>query len=103
MDCDALARYEQQDEGLQTRIRMLACFTADLQGSDWRQLLPGASRGARDDRSMFDGIVNMVVAPLLSQRMQTEVRRSLVDAAASVQGGQPELPNCSVAKTRIRG
>ena len=103
MDCDALAWYEQQDEGLQTRIRMFACFTADLQGSDWRQLPPGASRGARDDRSMFDGIVDMLVAPFLSQRMQTEVRRSLVDAVASVQGEQPELPNCSVAKTRIRG
>ena len=103
MDCDALAWYEQQDEALQTRIRMLACFTADLQGGDWRQLLPGACRGARDDRAMFDGIVDMLVAPLLSERMQKEVRRSLADVAASVPGGQPKLPNCIVAKTRIQG
>ena len=88
MDCDALAWYEKQDEALQTRIRMLACFTANLQKGDWRQLLPGACRGARDDRAMFDGI---------------EVRRSLADVAASVPGGQPKLPNCIVAKTRIQG
>ena len=103
MDCDALAWYEQQDEALQTRIRMLACFTADLQGGDWRQLLPGASKGAREDRAIFDDTVEMLVGPLLSERMQKEVRRSLADVAASVQGGQPKLPNCSVAKTRIRG
>ena len=103
MDCDALAWYEQQDEGLQTRIRMLACFTTDLQGGDWRQLLPGASKGAREDIAVFDAIVDMLVAPLLSERMQKEVRRSLADVAASVPGGQPKLPNCIVAKTRIRG
>ena len=39
MDCDALAWYEQQDEALQTRIRLLACFTANLQGIDWRRVL----------------------------------------------------------------
>ena len=103
MDCDEPAWYEQQDEALQTRIRMLACFTADLQGGDWRQLLPGASRGARFDRAIFDQIVDMLVAPLLSQRMQTEVRRSLVDAAPSVQGAQPKFPNSTAAEARIRG
>ena len=103
MGCEALAWNEQQNEALQTRIRMLACFTADLQGGYWRQLLPGASRGARFDRATFDQIVDMLVAPLLSQRMQTEVRRSLVDAAPSVQGAQPKLPNSTVAETRIRG
>ena len=30
MDCDALAWYEKQDEALQKRIRMIACFTANL-------------------------------------------------------------------------
>ena len=103
MDCDALAWFEQQDEALQTRIRMLACFTADLQGSDWREFLPGASRGARFDRALFDAIVDTLVAPLLSQRMQTEVRRSLADVAASMQGAQPKLSNCTAAENRIRG
>ena len=103
MDCDALAWFEQQDEALQTRIRMLACFTADLQGSDWREFLPGASRGARFDRALFDATVDMLVAPLLSERMQKEVRRSLADVAASVPGGQPNLSKCTVAKTQIRG
>ena len=63
MDCDALAWYEKQDEALQTRIHMLACFTANLEKGDWRQLLPGACRGARDDRIIFDAIVDMLIAP----------------------------------------
>lgn len=100
MACDALAWFEQQDEALQTRIRMLACFTADLQGSDWRKLLPGASKGARDDRAMFDAIADKLIAPLLSKRMQTLVQRRLVDAA---QGAQPKLANCTVANSRIGG
>ena len=84
MDCGALAWYEQQDEALQTRIRMLACFTADLQGLDWRRILPGASKGARDDPDMFDRIVDHILAPLLSERMQQAVRRSLEDEGPAV-------------------
>ena len=82
MDCGALAWYEQQDEALQTRIRLLACFTANLQGLDWRRVLPGASKGARDDPDMFDRIVDHILAPLLSERMQQAVRRSLEDGGA---------------------
>ena len=88
MDCDALAWYEKQDEALQTRIRMLACFTANLQKRDWRQLLPGACRGARDDRIIFDAIADTLIAPLLGERMrQTVMRSSLKDIAASMRGG----------------
>ena len=88
MDCDALAWYEKQDEALQTRIRMLACFTANLQKGDWRQLLPGACRGARDDRIIFDAIADMLIAPLLGERVrQTVMRSSLKDIAASMRGG----------------
>ena len=68
MDCDALQWYEQQDEALQTRIRMLARYTATLKGADWRCFLPGASKGASHDRVMFDQIVDQLVAPLLSKR-----------------------------------
>ena len=46
---------------------MLACFTANLQGLDWRRVLPGASKGARDDPDMFDRIVDHILAPLLRQ------------------------------------
>ena len=91
MDCDALAWYEQQHEGLQTRIRMLARFTADLQDADWRCFLPGASRGARDDRVMFDQIVDQLIAPLLSKRMQGAVRNSWDDgrfAAPTVEASE---------------
>ncbi len=77
MRCDALACYEKQDEALQSRVRMLACFTADLQGVDWRSALPRACKGARDDRVMFDQIVDQLVAPLLKERMQATVRRPL--------------------------
>ena len=84
MDCDALAWHEQQDEALQTRIRLLACFTANLQGLDWRRVLPGASKGARDDPDMFDRIVDHILAPLLSERMQQAVRRSLEDEGPAV-------------------
>ena len=84
MDCGALAWYEQQDEALQTRVRMLACFTANLQGLDWRRVLPGASKGARDDPDMFDRIVDHILAPLLSERMQQAVRRSLEDGGYGV-------------------
>ena len=76
MDCDALAWYEQQDDALQTRITMLARFTANLKGADWRCFLPGASKGARHDRVMFDQIVDQLVAPLLSKRMQGAVTKS---------------------------
>ena len=83
-----LAWYEKQDEAFQTRIRMLACFTANLQKGDWRQLLPGACRGARDDRIIFDAIADMLIAPLLGERMrQTVMRSSLKDIAASMRGG----------------
>ena len=75
MDC-ALAWYEQQDEALQTRIRMLACFTADLQGFDWRRVLPGACKGARDDPGMFAQIVDQLVMPNLSKRLQEAVRKA---------------------------
>ena len=86
MGCDALAWYEKQDEALQTRIRMLACFIAKK--DDWRQLLPGACRGARDDRIIFDAIADMLIAPLLGERMrQTVMRSSLKDIAASMRGG----------------
>ena len=88
MDCDALAWYEKQDEALQTRIHMLACFTANLEKGDWRQLLPGACRGARDDRIIFDASADMLIAPLLGERMrQTVMRSSLKDIAASMRGG----------------
>ena len=63
---------------------MLACFTADLQGLDWRRVLPGASKGARDDPDMFDRIVDHILAPLLSERMQQAVRRSLEDEGPAV-------------------
>ena len=76
MDCGALAWYEQQDEALQTRIRMLACFTADLQGLDWRRVLPGACKGARDDPGMFAQIVDQLVMPNLSKRLQEAVRKA---------------------------
>ena len=93
-ECGLLAWYENQDEALQTRIRMLACFTADLQGGDWGQLLPGACSGARDDRAIFDATVDMLIAPLLSERMQKEVRRSLADVSAPGK-------LCSVATSRV--
>ena len=83
MDCDALQWYEQQDEALQTRIRMLARFTATLKGADWRCFLPGASKGARDDRVMFDQIVDQLIAPLLSKRMQGAVRKSWDDGRSA--------------------
>ena len=83
MDCDALAWYAQQDEALQTRIRMLACFTANLKGADWRCFLPGASKGARHDRVMFDQIVDQLIAPLLSKRMQGAVRKSWDDGRSA--------------------
>ena len=70
MDCDALAWYQEQDEALQTRIQMLACFTADLQGRDWRSAFPGACKGARDDRAMFEQIVAQLVVPHFSERTQ---------------------------------
>ena len=68
MDCGALAWYEQQDEALQTRIRLLACFTANLQGLDWRRALPGACKGAREGRAIFEQIVDQLVAPHFSER-----------------------------------
>ena len=74
MDCGALACYERQGEALQTRIRFLACFTANLQGLDWRCVLPGACKGARDDPDTFDRIVDQFLAPLSSERMQEAVR-----------------------------
>ena len=77
MDCGALAWYEQQDEALQTRIRLQACFTANLQGLDWRRVLPGACEGARDDPEVFDRIVDDILAPLLSECMRQAVRNSL--------------------------
>ena len=70
MDCDALAWYQEQDEALQTQIRMLACFTADLQAVEWRSALPGACRGARDDRAIFEQIVAQLVAPHFGERTQ---------------------------------
>ena len=84
MDCGALAWYEQQGEALQTRIRFLACFTANLQGLDWRRVLPGASKGARDDPDMFDRIVDHIFAPILSKRMQEVVGRPLEDEMLAV-------------------
>ena len=63
-------------------------FIANLQKGDWRQLLPGACRGARDDRIIFDAIADMLIAPLLGERMrQTVMRSSLKDIAASMRGG----------------
>ena len=56
MDCGALAWYEQQGEALQTRIRFLACFAANLQGLDWQRVLPGA----RDNPDMFDRIADHI-------------------------------------------
>ena len=49
---------------------MLACFTADLQGMEWRSALPGACRGARDDRAIFEQIVAQLVAPHFGERTQ---------------------------------
>ena len=65
MDCDALAWYDRQDDALRARIRMLAHFTANLQGLEWRCALPGACKGAREDRAMFEQIVDQLVAPHL--------------------------------------
>ena len=71
--------------------RVSLCLLASLQiykKGDWRQLLPGACRGARDDRIMFDAIADMLIAPLLGERMrQTVMRSSLKDIAASMRGG----------------
>ena len=102
MDCDALAWYEQQDEALQTRIRLLACFTANLRGLDWRRVLPGASKGARDDPDMFDRIVDHILAPLLSQRMQQAVRRSLEDGGLAVPTAPASHPQGTRASGRLR-
>ena len=99
MDCDALAWYEQQDEALQTRIRLLACFTAHLQGLDWRRVLPGVSKGARDDPDMFDRIVDHIIAPFLSERMQQAARRSLEDEGPAV----PTAPASHPQGTRASG
>ena len=95
MDCGAVAWYQQQDEALQARIRMLACFTAKLQGHDWRCVLPGACQGARDDPDMFDRIVDQILAPLLSKRMQEAVRRSLEDET-------PVVPTVPTSDLRCR-
>ena len=95
MDCGALAWYEKQDEALQTRIRLLACFTANLQGLDWRRVLPGACKGARDDPDMFDRIVDHILAPLLSERMRQAVRSSLQD-------GGPAVPTVRASGVRCR-
>ena len=95
MDCGALAWYEQQGEARQTRIRILACFTANLQGLDWRRVLPGACQGARDDPDMFDRIVDQFLAPLLSERMQEAVRRSWEDET-------PVAPTAPTSDLRCR-
>ena len=63
MDCEELAWYAQQDAALQMRIRMLACFVADLRGTDRSRELPGACRGARRNRATFEEIVRCLVAP----------------------------------------
>ena len=69
MDCNEAAWYQPQDEALQARIRVLACFTAKLQGHDWRCVLPDACQGVRDNPNMFDRIVDQILAPLLSKRL----------------------------------
>ena len=102
MACGALTWYEHQDEALQTRIRMLACFTANLQGLDWRRVLPGASKGARDDPDMFDRIVDHILAPLLSERMQQAVRRSLEDEGPAVPTAPASHPQGTRASGRLR-
>ena len=93
MDCDALAWYQEQDEALQTRIRMLACFTADLRGMEWQGALPGACRGARDDRAIFEQIVAQLVAPHFSERTQGVLSKS-PDVASSAE---------AVAASDLRG
>ena len=103
MDCGALAWCEQQDEALQTRIRMLACFAANLQGPDWRRDLPGACKGARDDPDMFDRIVDHILAPLLSERMQQAVSRSLEDEGPAVPTVPASHPQGTRASGRSRG
>ena len=93
MDCDALVWYQEHDEALQTRIRMLACFTADLRGMEWQGALPGACRGARDDRAIFEQIVAQLVAPHFSERAQ-----GLVSKPADV-----ATPAGVVAASDLRG
>ncbi len=63
MDCEELAWYAQQGAALQMRVRMLACFVASLHGTDVSQELPGACRGARQERDTFEDIVRWLVAP----------------------------------------
>ena len=81
MAFDELEWYREQDEALQGRIEVLACFVADLHWVSMRRTLPGACRGARDDRNMFDRIVDQILAPLLSERMQRVVRSALEEYA----------------------
>ena len=102
MACGGLARYEQQDEALQTRIRLLVCFTANLGDLDWRRVLPGAPKGARDDPDMFDRIVDHILAPLLSERMQQAVWRSLGDGGPAVPTAPASPPQGTRASGRLR-
>ena len=95
MDCGAVAWYQQQDEALQARIRIPACFTARSQGTDWRRVFPGVCKGARDDPDMFDRIVDQFLAPLLSERMQEAVRRSWEDET-------PVAPTAPTSDLRCR-
>ena len=80
MDCEELAWYAQQDAALQMRIRMLACFVADLHGTDRSRELPGACRGARRDRATFEEIVvawwRRALAPPVVFRTARRSRRS---------------------------
>ena len=65
--------YAKQDEVLQLRIRLLACQVAELKGTSTGQELPGACRGAREDRATFDFIADSLVKPLLSCRAREAV------------------------------
>ena len=77
MACTELKWYGEQDEALRRRIRVLARFVADLNCVPMHRILPGACRGARDDREMFDLIVDQILAPFLSERTQRVVRSAL--------------------------
>ena len=63
--------YVKQDAALQMRIRMLACFVADLKGTEMSQELPGACSGARQDRTTFEDIVTLLVTPSLRVKEAT--------------------------------
>ena len=81
MDCEELAWYARQDAALQMRIRMLACFVADLHGTDRSRELPGACRGARRDRATFEEIVRCLVAPRSRAPQGSSGQRAAREAA----------------------